>query len=138
MKILLIDDDRFFTEPLLWRLRQEEYHVTFCQSVDDVFDAEGNLRVSAPDCIILDIMMPRSNRYSKEETASGKDTGLRLLVDIQKKLPKVPVIVVTVRSDVGLSRLQQRFGRSMKTVLVKPVTPTQVLEAIRTLFPHTS
>jgi len=129
MKILLIDDDKVFSEPLVWRLNHEKYEVTYCQSIEDVLDKDGKMKVPQPDCILLDIMMPRG-RYSKSETAAGKDTGLKLLPDIYKKCPNIPIIVVTARGDLDIAELQEKYGDNIKAILVKPVTPTEVVEML--------
>ena len=68
MRILVIDDDKVFIEPLLWDLVEEGYEVTHCKSVDEVLDSQRKLKVSVPDLILLDIMMPRGEMYSKRES----------------------------------------------------------------------
>ena len=137
MNVLLIDDDKVFTEPLMWQLEQAGYNVTYCQAVDDVLDESGELKIPIPDCIILDIMMPRGNRYNKHETNGGRDTGRRLLEDIQKKASKVPVIITSVRPDISRAELHKKFGDMVREILVKPVTPTRIIKEIERLFPHT-
>jgi CheY-like chemotaxis protein len=134
MRILLIDDDKVFSEPLVWRLDQEGYEVTYCQSIEDVLDEKGKMKIPRPDCILLDIMMPRSNRYSKSETDAGKNTGLRLLADIQKETANIPVIIITILDNLNIAELQMKFS-TLKDVLIKPVTPTVVIETIRRFLP---
>lgn len=131
MKILVIDDDKVFVEPLMWALNEHGYEAEYCKSVDDVLDEEGKVKISRPDCIILDILMPRGSRYSKRETDGGRSTGLKLLEDIQKKYSKIPVIVVTVCQNLNIIDLKKKFGEAVKKVLVKPVTPTDVINAIK-------
>jgi len=138
MKVLVIDDDTVFAEALLWRLKTEGYEVTYCESVEDVLDGSGELRVPRPDCILLDIMMPRGSRYSKHETEAGKRTGLKLLEDLQKKKLNISIIVITVRNNLSLHELQEKYGDNIKVILVKPATPTQVITEIKILFPQAS
>ena len=133
MRILVIDDDKLLTEPLLWRLNQEGHKVTHCQSISDVLDEAGRAKVSEPDCIILDILMPRGDRYSKIETRAGRDTGLKLLGDMRKQWPLVPVIIVSVRRDLNLDDIRDKYGNNVKEVLLKPVTPTEVINEIKKL-----
>jgi len=38
MRILVIDDDRMFTEPLLWRLRHEGFEVVYASRVEEALD----------------------------------------------------------------------------------------------------
>ncbi len=47
MRILVIDDDRAFTEPLLWRLECEEHDVVYCQYVNEVLDGWHELTAPA-------------------------------------------------------------------------------------------
>jgi len=136
MKLLVIDDDEAFVEPLLWRLKREKYEVSYVSSVDDTQVRAGKLKTPLPDCILLDIMMPRGTKYSKQETDAGGLTGLKLLEEIYKNNPKIPVIIITVRRDLDISELQLRFGDTVKKILLKPVTPTEVVETIRTFFPE--
>jgi CheY-like chemotaxis protein len=138
MKILIIDDDRAFTQPLLWRLRREGHDVEHRESVEDVLDEEGKLKMPKPDCILLDVMMPRGDRYSKSETEAGANTGLRLLRDIYKQNENIPVVIISVRRDLNKSELQKKFGDGIKEVLEKPVTPTMVVTRLDELFPKAS
>lgn len=136
MRILIIDDDKMFAEPLLWRLGQEKYEYIYCKLVDDVLDRDKKLKVPKPDLILLDIMMPQGDMYSKRETDGGKFTGLKLLEDIQKQKPNIPVIIITVHQHLDLAELQKEFGDTIKEILVKPITPTEVVSRIKTLFPE--
>ena len=136
MQILVVDDDKLFTEPLIWRLKREGYEVRYCKDINAVLDEDRRLRVPIPDCIILDIMMPGGDTYTNQETDAGEQTGLRLLEDIQKQLPSIPVIIVTVHNDLSFEDLGKRFGNIVGVILVKPVTPTEVIEAINNLFPQ--
>ena len=131
MNVLVIDDDKKFSEPLLWQLKDEGYDVTYCRAVEEVLDDGGNLRVRRPDCIILDIMMPRGERYGKGETRAGKWTGLRLLEDIKNCAPDVPVIIVTVLTELTLHGVQRAHGEIVKGLLTKPVGPSAVVNAIK-------
>lgn len=134
MRILLIDDDKVYSEPLVWQLGQEGYDVTYCQSIEDVLDEKGKMRLPKPDCILLDIMMPSGDRYNKRETDAGKDTGSRLLEDLQREVLNTPVIIITIRTDLDEDEVRKRF-KSVKKVLVKPVTPTEVAEVIKNVCP---
>ena len=197
MKILIVDDDTFFSEPLIWRLECEGYDVVYCQYVGEVLcgwyeitaRCLGNLREQAPasaiqklelalgerfesqdefssrlaeligrrelelygdnifkwaahnplkpkpDCILLDMMMPRGGYYGKSETRDGKYTGARLLRDILDRVGNIPVIVVTVLHDVDLQyKLRKDFGRVLKDILVKPVTPGIVIDKLKGIY----
>lgn len=197
MRVLVIDEDRAFTQPLLWRLAKEGHKVVYCQTVDEAIsgwhelDAEaiGSLKqvgvpdvileavesalgrrfasrarfmkyladvlsdeqrashagkiaesaqklafVPRPDCILLDIMMPRGEQYSKRETDAGRDTGIVMLRDIERLAPGVPVIVITVRDDDEL-RSKLAAHECVRSVLVKPVTPSEVVAVLAEIVP---
>jgi len=134
MKVLIIDDDARCGEPLVWRLKRESYEVTYCKSVEDVLDKERKLKVQVPDLILLDIMMPHGKIYTKHETDSGAKTGLRLLEDIQKVYPKIPVFIITVHLGITLAELRKKFGDNVKGILLKPITPTQVVKKLKEHF----
>ena len=135
MRILVIDDDRLYTEPLIWRLEREGYDVVYCQTADEVLDDEGSGALEPkPDCILLDMMMGRGDRYTKKETDSGGHTGMVILRDIERRIGKVPVIVLTVRNEEDFHlELRKRFD-TIRRILVKPVTPTQVVSTLASVF----
>jgi DNA-binding response OmpR family regulator len=126
MRILMIDDDRTYSEPLQWQLNLDHYEVDYHQSVKTVVTKNGVCLVSRPDCMIVDIMLPSGDIYTSEQTHSGKDTGLLLIRDLRKTFPDVPVVVVTVRDDISPQVLQADWDIANSWVVVKPVTPSEV------------
>ena len=134
MRITIINDDKYYVEPLMWELNEQGYEVIHCQSVDDVLDEEGKWRSPKPDFILLDIMIPHNNRYDKRETGGGNNAGLRLLEDIRKEDPDIPVVVITAYQHLNMNELKGKYGDSIKEILVKPVTSTRVIETLRKLF----
>ncbi len=198
MRILVVDDDRMFSEPVVWRLQEEKYDVVYCQSVSEVlsgwieitehtlahlesegvpeeiierlrelvgdrFETEAEFQRHAnrkftvetalvyvekamasarqnalnppPDCILMDLMMPRSDYYTRKRTRAGQYTGAVLLEDILKKIGDVPTIICTVRRETGLEGdLRQRF-RSLRHFLIKPVTPSEIVRRLNEMFP---
>jgi DNA-binding NarL/FixJ family response regulator len=126
MRVLLIDDDRVFSEPIKWQLEFDGHSVEYQKHVSSVVDATGTILVARPDCLIIDIMMPRGDIYSKEQANSGSDTGIYLLRDLQKAYPNVPVIVVTVRDDLSVEVLKEKHSVTVRKVLRKPVAPSRV------------
>lgn len=47
------------------------------------------------DLLILDNIMPFREHYKPSETNGGSTTGIRLLKDIRKKYPQIPVVIVS-------------------------------------------
>jgi len=131
MKVVLIDDDKVFAEPLLWYLEEQRVSTFYFKSVDDLFAQVDELEAFDPDCIILDIMMPRGKQYSKQETGAGRDTGIRLIRDLKKYIPDTPVIIVSVRTHLDLDELVRKHGSIIKGVLCKPVTPSEIFSQVR-------
>jgi DNA-binding response OmpR family regulator len=132
--ITLVDDDKGFSEPLIWLLEQEGYKVTYYQFVDEALADFNSVCNPKPDCIILDVMMPSGRFYHYVETNAGRETGLRLLKDTREKLCDVPIIIVTVRLDLSLTDLQDTFDKRIKAILTKPVTPSEVIETVERIL----
>lgn len=130
MKVLVIDDDQYFTEPLIWELQERGYEVETYGAIEDVLGEDKKIKIGKPDCVVLDIMMPHGEIFTRRETNGGARTGLRLLEIIHREWPDVPVIIVTVRDDLSLYELQEKYGDNIKAILVKPVTPTEVVEML--------
>jgi CheY-like chemotaxis protein len=94
--ILFIDDDRFYADRWIERLRSR-YEV---QHFTDADAAIAFIRTSSGvRGIVLDVMMPVPESATDEETSRGYDTGLWLLEQIGQWVAdnEVPVIVLTNR-----------------------------------------
>lgn len=85
-KILVIDDDQFFTKSLESALPQDKYQVI---GSEDGEDGLMKLKAENPDLVILDLMMPKLDGA----------TFLKKLNE-SEDLPKVPVIVSSNLSSV--------------------------------------
>lgn len=129
MRIIVIDDDKYYAEPLLWKLEEENYRVTYHASVEESLDYFSGTSNPRPDCLILDVMLPRGP-YDRNETNQGRDTGLRLLKDVKGKYADVPVLIVTVRIGLTLRALQEEYGKRVRKVLMKPMTPIAIVDEV--------
>jgi two-component system alkaline phosphatase synthesis response regulator PhoP len=72
-KILVVDDDEDIVESIQFNLEQEGYDVT---SASNGWEALGAVRVTEPDLVILDVMLPKENGYRasrciKDDIAKG-------------------------------------------------------------------
>jgi two-component system response regulator FixJ len=74
---------------------------------------------SEPACLILDVHMPGMG-------------GVALLEHLRDRSDRLPVIVITGRSDAGLRRRVERAG--VAAMLDKPVEDEQLIGAIRAIF----
>jgi len=80
------------------------------------------------DAALLDIIMPPLSHYTLEETEGGISTGWRLLDDMRKLRPALPVVVVTVIQMKDLSGIRER---GVTKVLPKEATSTSIARAVR-------
>lgn len=116
------------------------------ESLVDLLEGEG-LRVTAAgdaatalellsdpkrhfDGVLLDIIMPPFNLYTLDETEGGISTGWRLLEDMRRQRPALPVVVVTVIQMKDSSGIRARYG--VKRVLPKEsTTAASIATALR-------
>ena len=79
MKILLIDDDKFFRKFYSFKLKEQGIEVDVASDVEEGFTM---IRQSNPDLVLLDLIMPKVDGFSFLESR---------LTD--ENLIKIPVIV---------------------------------------------
>ena len=98
MKILLIEDDVFFSKFYATKLKESNYEVTVAYDGE-----EGLLRIQEekPDIILLDLIMPKMDGFAVLEALS-KDNQLK----------KIPVLVFsTLSQDPDVERAKQLGAR---------------------------
>jgi CheY-like chemotaxis protein len=113
--VLIVDDDRAIRDAVRELLETEGYEV-----VEAANGSAALARLSSglrPSVIILDLMMPAMDGWD------FRSEQLR-----HPELKTVPVVIITA---VGFSvdTLRKQFGEV--GVLLKPVSPQQVLDAVR-------
>ena len=92
-KILLADDEPDVVEALHFRLLQEGYEVTTAR---DGVEALGMARVTQPDLVLLDVMMPRENGYRvarmlrEDEDRGVYPKGMKLVLLTARNLSGEP------------------------------------------------
>lgn len=91
MKIFVYDDESFAMAAYFRALEKAGHTLTRFVDVDE---ARKQLAESAPDLVILDVMMPPGS-YGAEATGNGFRTGLVFLEDLRKVQPHVPVLILT-------------------------------------------
>jgi CheY-like chemotaxis protein len=130
-EIVFIDDDmrrmRYYAEYLelegyrLVRFEDDELAIRYIEE-----------KRSDIALVILDMIMP-STIFSKEETSSYYDTGKHLLARARKALPKVPVIIFSIRNDIRAMPGIKELG--INAVLVKDeTTPPKLAEVINKII----
>lgn len=86
------------------------------------------------DLIILDIMLPLGEVFSKEEATLGLRTGVLLLRRIQEQLPSVPVLVLTGVNSEPIRREILDLGLPPERYLRKPVGGTELLARVQAIL----
>jgi DNA-binding response OmpR family regulator len=97
MEILVIDDEMVMRSLITIALQRESYAVF---SVDNPYEAMRHLRVSIPDLIVLDVMMP------------GMD-GIKLCQHIRALAPDVPIVVFSALGDKNSIESAYRAGANI-------------------------
>jgi two-component system response regulator (stage 0 sporulation protein F) len=120
-KILIVDDQPCVREIYAEELISEGYQVVTARDAESI---EGHLRFSRPDLVLLDLYLDGLN-------------GIRVLEDIKRKRPNLPVIIVTAydsfREDPRLSAaaayvIKSIFFDELKEKVADVLTKQQVPE----------
>lgn len=132
-KIVFVDDDNFYASTWIETLR-ERFTV-------DHYDTADLARRAIPGtpgikCIVLDVMMPTPSGIPADETASGLETGLWVLRELDGFVREglIPVVVLTNRtSDVVKQKIyEMNFPEDLVDVRPKLETPRKkLLEIVR-------
>jgi len=121
MKILVVDDERAVRESLRRALELEGYEVGLAS---DGSDALEKLDADAqPDAIVLDVLMP------------GTD-GLEVSRTLRRSGSKVPVLMLTARTEVGDRVAGLDAGAD--DYLTKPFALEELLARLRALLRRTA
>ena len=111
-RILAIDDDHQMLRTLRNTLLEGGYHPILA---DDPDDAEQLIRDEAPELVLLDLVLPRTDGFKLMETISSTTAA--------------PVIFVSGRGDDQY--LARAFEMGAADYIVKPFSPTELLTRIR-------
>jgi len=117
-RILVVDDEADISTILTVTLRRAGYEVA---SAADGIEAIEAIHRQAPDLILLDVMMPRSD-------------GLETLKRIRQHPPtaQVPVIMLTARA--GLADKMKGFERGADDYVAKPFAFAELLVRVKALL----
>lgn len=111
-KILLVEDDTSFCDMLAKFLMRKSFEVVTAYSAEE---ALSKIEIGYIDLIITDLRLPNYD-------------GIELMLQFKKKLPKVPVILMTGYSDVSTAVKAMKNGAS--DYISKPFNPDEVLLVI--------
>ncbi len=115
MRLLLAEDERALSKALATILERSNY------SVDTVYDGEAALEYLAADNydgVILDIMMPKKD-------------GITVLKELRSRGSKIPVLILTAKSEVDDKVLGLDSGAN--DYLTKPFHSRELLARIRSM-----
>ena len=115
MRLLLAEDERALSKALATILERSNY------SVDTVYDGEAALEYLAADNydgVILDIMMPKKD-------------GITVLKELRSRGSKIPVLILTAKSEVDDKVLGLDSGAN--DYLTKPFHSQELLARIRAM-----
>jgi len=118
-KILIVDDEKVFTQAMARLFTQKNFQVTLASSGFEAIDA---LKEVEPDIIISDILMPNSD-------------GIELLLYIKKNKIKTPVIAISGGgrlSSIDYLKMAERFGAA--ATLNKPVSFDELLVTVKQIL----
>ena len=120
MQILVVDDDRAVREALERALGLEGYDVELAA---DGAEALASVERREPDAIVLDVLMP------------GVD-GLEVCRLLRKAQSRVPILMLTVRDDLG-DRIEG-LDAGADDYLGKPFELEELLARVRALLRRTA
>lgn len=115
MRLLLAEDEKALSRALSVILERSNY------SVDVVFDGEEALEYIEADnydCVILDIMMPKKD-------------GITVLKELRKKGCKIPVLLLTAKSEIDDK--VEGLDAGANDYLTKPFHSKELLARIRAI-----
>ncbi len=111
-KILIVDDDKLICWSLKQVLEKKGYSVSILYKGHDVFE---NVCNSAPDLILLDLMLPDVS-------------GMTILKQLKEKNCQVPILVITAMAEVNTAVEAMKLGAI--DYLSKPFNMEEVLIAV--------
>ncbi|WP_121061518.1 response regulator transcription factor [Chachezhania antarctica] len=116
-KVLLIEDEANIAEAIRFLLAREGWQVEVHADGTDAVDV---IRASAPDLVILDVMLP------------GK-SGMDVLQELRANGPmrSLPVLMLTARGQSRDREMAEQAGASR--FMTKPFSNAEVLTAVRDL-----
>lgn len=106
-EVLLVDDDPDIRGMLSFTLADHGFSI---REAKDGEDALAELRDRAPDCMVLDLMMPNLDGFSVLETMRAQGIA-----------PETPVVILTCKADERA--LVRGWDLGAVEFLTKPIDP---------------
>lgn len=116
-KILIIDDEESFIEPVKFFLEKQGFSVV---SVTDGLGGLQAAREEIPDLILLDLMLPGMNGYQ-----------VCRLLKFDSKYKEIPIIIISAKDTDEEKSLGKESGSDL--YMTKPVNFDGLVEKIKNL-----
>ncbi len=110
--VAVLDDEANLRQALARLLKANDYEVELFESGEDFL---ASTRGHCPDCLLLDLHMPRMTGFDVLEILSWQHIG-------------VPVVVITGHDEPGNAERVRALGAA--SYLLKPINKSTLMEAI--------
>ena len=117
-KILIIDDENFFVEPLKMYLNRSGFETV---AAADGMSGLKMARQEKPDLIILDLMLPGISGFE-----------VCRLLKFDSRFQKIPIVIVSAKDTEKDKSLGKKSGAEL--YLTKPLDPKMLIERINGLL----
>lgn len=114
--ILIVDDEDRLRLSLSLILQKENYHVTAVSNAEEALEC---LRSQEYDLMFLDLNLPGMS-------------GIDLLVEIHKRVPQLPVLILTAHAALESAIQAVRLGA--RDYLIKPAEPVMIITRVREIL----
>lgn len=115
--VLIAEDEPHIVESLTFVLEREGFAVV---SVLDGEAAMRELRSTAPDLLLLDLMLPRMNGFEVLKAAKSDPA-----------LAHIPVVILTAKGQAQDRRMAESIG--VEGFMTKPFSNRDIVEQVRRL-----
>jgi CheY-like chemotaxis protein len=115
-RILIADDDEHIRRLVRKRLEESGWS---CEEANNGVDAISKARAEKPDLVILDLAMPIMN-------------GFEAALVLQREMPNVPLVMLTMYGDVLKGLLPKPFGA--QAVVAKSEGMSVLIERVQRVF----
>ena len=116
-RVLVIEDEPNISEAISFILSRDGWEVVTHSEGADALDI---IRDTAPDLLILDVMLPGQSGYDILRALRASDATAML-----------PVLMLTARGQIKDREMAERYGVSR--FMTKPFSNTEVLASVREL-----
>ena len=117
-KILIVDDEKFFIEPIKRFLDMNDFETI---TANDGFSGIISARKEMPDLIILDLMLPKLNGFQ-----------VCRLLKFDDKYKHIPIIIVSAKDTDKDKKIGKISGSDM--YITKPINPKILVEKINAIL----